>query len=44
MYTKHLGQLAELSSGVTEPYTVARMRAQIARTVVEANKVLEEAD
>ena len=44
VYTKHLGQLAELSSGVTEPYTAARMRALVARAVLEANKVLEEAN
>jgi len=44
VYTKHLGQLAELTSGITEPYTPAKMKALIARTVVEANKVLEEAN
>jgi multiple sugar transport system substrate-binding protein len=44
VYTKHLGQIAELSSGITEPYTSAKMRALVARTVVEANKVLEEAN
>jgi multiple sugar transport system substrate-binding protein len=44
VYTKHLGQIAELSSGVIEPYSTARMRALVARAVAEANKVLEEAD
>jgi multiple sugar transport system substrate-binding protein len=44
VYTKHLGQLAELTSGVTDPYSVPAMKALIARTVVEADKVLEEAN
>jgi len=44
VYTKHLGQLAELSSGIGDPYSVPAMRALIAGTVVEADKVLEEAD
>ena len=43
VYTKHLGEIAELSSGVGEPYTFARMKARVERTVGEANKVLEEA-
>ena len=44
VYTKHLGQLAELSSGIGEPYSVPAMKALIADTVVEADKVLEEAN
>ncbi len=44
VYTKHLGQLAELSSGIGDKYSVAAMRALIASTVVEADKVLEEAN
>nr|MDP9125212.1 extracellular solute-binding protein [Pseudomonadota bacterium] len=44
VYTKHLGQLAELSSGIGDKYGVAAMRALIADTVVEADKVLEEAN
>jgi multiple sugar transport system substrate-binding protein len=44
VYTKHLGQLAELSSGIGDRYTVPAMRALIADTVVEADKVLEEAN
>jgi multiple sugar transport system substrate-binding protein len=44
VYTKHLGQLAELSSGIVEPYSVPAMKALIAKTVVEADKVLEEAN
>ena len=44
VYTKHLGQLAELSSGIGDKYTVPAMRALIADTVREADKVLEEAD
>jgi multiple sugar transport system substrate-binding protein len=44
VYTKHLGQLAELSSGIGDKYSVAAMRALVADTVVEADKVLEEAD
>ena len=44
VYTKHLGQVAELSSGIGDKYTVAAMRALIANTVVEADKVLEEAN
>jgi multiple sugar transport system substrate-binding protein len=44
VYTKHLGQLAELSSGIGEPYSVPAMKALIAATVVEADKVLEEAN
>jgi multiple sugar transport system substrate-binding protein len=44
VYTKHLGQLAELSSGIGDKYTAPAMRALIADTVVEADKVLEEAN
>jgi hypothetical protein len=44
VYTKHLGQVAELSSGIADKYTVPAMRALIADTVVEADKVLEEAN
>ena len=44
VYTKHLGQLAELSSGIGDKYSVPAMRALIASTVVEADKVLEEAN
>ena len=44
VYTKHLGQLAELSSGIGDRYTAPAMRALIADTVVEADKVLEEAN
>jgi multiple sugar transport system substrate-binding protein len=44
VYTKHLGQLAELSSGIVDKYTEAAMRALVADTVVEADKVLEEAN
>ena len=44
VYTKHLGQLAELASGIGEPYSVPAMKALIADTVVEADKVLEEAN
>jgi multiple sugar transport system substrate-binding protein len=44
VYTKHLGQIAELSSGIVEPYSSAKMRALVARAVAEANKVLEEAN
>jgi len=44
VYTKHLGQLAELSSGIGDRYTEPAMRALIADTVVEADKVLEEAN
>ena len=44
VYTKHLGQLAELSSGIGDPYTVRAMRGMIAEAVIEADKVLEEAN
>jgi multiple sugar transport system substrate-binding protein len=44
VYTKHLGQLAELSSGIGDKYSAPAMRALIASTVVEADKVLEEAN
>ncbi len=44
VYTKHLGQLAELSSGISDKYSVPAMKAVIADTVVEADKVLEEAN
>ena len=44
VYTKHLGQLAELTSGIGDKYSVPAMRALIADTVVEADKVLEEAN
>lgn len=44
VYTKHLGQLAELTSGIGDKYGEAAMRALVADTVVEANKVLEEAN
>ena len=44
VYTKHLGQLAELSSGIGDAYTPRAMRSMIADTVVEADKVLEEAN
>ncbi len=44
VYTKHLGQLAELSSGISGPYSFAAMKALIAGTVIEADKVLEEAN
>jgi len=44
VYTKHLGQFAELTSGIGEKYGEPAMRALIADTVVEANKVLEEAE
>ena len=44
VYTKHLGQLAELTSGIGDKYSVPAMKALIADTVVEADKVLEEAN
>ena len=44
VYTKHLGQLAELTSGVSGVYSTAALKAEIASTVIEANKVLEEAN
>ena len=44
VYTKHLGQLAELTSGIGDKYSEAAMHALIADTVSEADKVLEEAD
>ena len=44
VYTKHLGQLAELTSGVSGAYSAGAMKAEIARTVIEADKVLEEAN
>jgi len=44
VYTKHLGQLAELSSGIGDKYSVPAMKALIAGTVSEADKVLEEAN
>jgi len=44
VYTKHLGQLAELTSGIGDKYSESAMHALIADTVSEANKVLEEAD
>ncbi|HYP32053.1 MAG TPA: extracellular solute-binding protein, partial [Burkholderiaceae bacterium] len=44
VYTKHLGELAELSSGVGDKYSEPAMRALIHDTVVEADKVLQEAD
>ena len=44
VYTKHLGQLAELTSGIGDPYSVPAMKALIADTVIEADKVLEEAN
>jgi multiple sugar transport system substrate-binding protein len=44
VYTKHLGQVAELSSGIADKYSVPAMRKLIADTVVEADKVLEEAN
>jgi len=44
VYTKHLGQLAELTSGIGDKYSESALRALIADTVSEANKVLEEAD
>ncbi len=44
VYTKHLGQLAELSAGIGDAYTPRAMRSMIADTVVEADKVLEEAN
>ncbi len=44
VYTKHLGQVAELSSGVGEPWSVPALKALIATTVIEADKVLEEAN
>ncbi|MEO5687700.1 MAG: sugar ABC transporter substrate-binding protein [Burkholderiaceae bacterium] len=44
VYTKHLGQVAELSSGIADKYSVPGMQALIADTVIEADKVLEEAN
>jgi multiple sugar transport system substrate-binding protein len=44
VYTKHLGQLAELTSGIGDKYTEPAMRALIRDTVSEADKVLEEAE
>ena len=44
VYTKHLGQIAELSSGIGDAYSVPAMKALVAGTVVEADKVLEEAN
>ena len=44
VYTKHLGQVAELSSGIADVYSVAAMKRLVADTVVEADKVLEEAN
>jgi multiple sugar transport system substrate-binding protein len=44
VYTKHLGQLAELSSGIGDQYSEPAMRALVRDTVAEANKVLEEAE
>jgi multiple sugar transport system substrate-binding protein len=44
VYTKHLGLVAELSSGVVRPYTYAGMKALVDAAVVEADKVLKEAN
>ncbi len=44
VYTKHLGALAELSSGVSGAYSEPAMRALVATTVHEADKVLKEAE
>jgi hypothetical protein len=44
VYTKHLGQIAELSSGVVAPYSFGAMKALVDAAVVEADKVLKEAD
>jgi multiple sugar transport system substrate-binding protein len=44
VYTKHLGQIAELSSGVGRPYSYAAMKQLVDAAVVEADKVLQEAD
>ena len=44
VYTKHLGQVAALSSGVGEPWSVPALKALVAATVIEADKVLKEAE
>jgi multiple sugar transport system substrate-binding protein len=44
VYTKHLGQVAELSSGIGDKYSLPALKALIADTVVEADKVLEESN
>jgi len=44
VYTKHLGQIAELSSGVVAPYSYAAMKTLVDAAVVEADKVLKEAN
>jgi multiple sugar transport system substrate-binding protein len=44
VYTKHLGQIAELSSGVVAPYSFGAMKTLVEATVVEADRVLKEAD
>ena len=43
VYTKHLGGIAELSSGVNGKYTEEAMRKKVALAVKEANKVLKDA-
>jgi hypothetical protein len=44
VYTKHLGQIAELSSGIVAPYSFDAMKKLVDATVVEADKVLKEAN
>jgi multiple sugar transport system substrate-binding protein len=44
VYTKHLGLIAELSTGVSRPYSSAAMKSLVDAAVVEADKVLEEAN
>jgi hypothetical protein len=43
VYTKHLGGIAELSSGVNGKYSEAAMRKKVDLAVKEANKVLKDA-
>jgi multiple sugar transport system substrate-binding protein len=44
VYTKHLGQIAELSSGVVRPYSFGEMKVLVEGAVAEADKVLKEAN
>jgi multiple sugar transport system substrate-binding protein len=44
VYTKHMGQIAELSSGVGAPYSFAAMKRLVDAAVIEADSVLKEAD
>jgi len=44
VYTKHLGQIAELSSGIVRPYDFGEMKTLVDAAVVEADKVLKESN